>query len=118
MYTGSIENYQNDKMIPVLTGECKFFFLFFCFCFLTVVQICSKPEQDLECFGSAPLLLWDDLCLWGWGAGSKTRDLEGATVVTGSPEYMGSSGIHICAPPKCAGSIPHQDKTGQVPHCY
>ena len=77
-------------------------------CFLTVVQICSEPEQDLECFGSAHLLLLDGLCLWGWGAGSKTRDLEGAPVVTGSPEYMGSSGIHICAPPECAGSIPHQ----------
>ena len=87
-------------------------------CFLTVVQICSEPEQDLECFGSAHLLLLDGLCLWGWGAGSKTRDLEGAPVVTGSPEYMGSSGIHICAPPECAGSIPHQDKTGQVPHRY
>lgn len=33
MYTGSIENYQNDKMIPVLTGECKVFFFVFLFLF-------------------------------------------------------------------------------------
>ena len=73
-------------MISILTDECNFFFL-------TVVRICSEPEQDLECFGSAHLLLWDGLCLWGWGAGSKTRDLGGATVVTDSPEYMGSYGM-------------------------
>ena len=86
--------------------------------FLSVIQRCPGPEQDLEWCCSVHLLLWDGLCLWGWGAGSKTRDLGGATVVRGSPDHMGSSGIHKHAPPECAGSVCHQNKTGQVPHHY
>lgn len=45
-------------MISVLTGGKKLsFFLFFVFCFvcfLTVVQICSKPEQDLSALAVPP----------------------------------------------------------------